>query len=176
MAPAARGASLGVGRGPIDRAHLSRYTAGDIALEQEILDLFAGQLPSTVGALKLAVTDRDWHLFAHTLKGSSRAVGAWRLAELALEAEGLREHRTPVSMALLMSEIDVAAAEVTAYVRGLKSPTAGVTAWIAALNWNWWPFKCAASYKGRLNAQSWQKSRLYNLTVNRRPSRLKPAW
>ncbi len=105
--------------GPIDRSHLSRFTGGDQDLEQEILDLFAGQMPATIKALKSAQTDRDWHLSAHTLKGSGRAVGAWRLADLAVQAEALRGQRDPDAVAQLIAEIEAAAADVAAYVGGL---------------------------------------------------------
>ena len=47
-------------------------------LEQEILALFIEQAPVTIDALKHAHTKRDWSIAAHTLKGSARAVGAWR--------------------------------------------------------------------------------------------------
>ncbi|MGO4683644.1 Hpt domain-containing protein [Hyphomicrobium sp. 2TAF46] len=75
---------------PIDLAHLRRYTLGDKALEDEVLRLFLAQLPETLAALRAAATERDWKIAAHTLKGSSRAVGAWRIASLAQEAEALR--------------------------------------------------------------------------------------
>ncbi|MBN9246850.1 MAG: Hpt domain-containing protein, partial [Hyphomicrobium sp.] len=75
---------------PIDLAHLRRYTLGDKALEDEVLRLFLAQLPETLAALRTAATERDWKIAAHTLKGSSRAVGAWRIASLAQEAEALR--------------------------------------------------------------------------------------
>lgn len=105
---------------PIDRAHLARYTGGDAALDTEILDLFASQLPSTIGALKLSQSDRDWHLFAHTLKGSARAVGAWRLAELGAEAETLRDNRDPQLVAANLAAIEQAAAEALIYINSLK--------------------------------------------------------
>ena len=72
---------------PIDRAHLVRYTLGDLRLEREILGLFVAQLPLTLESLSFAATDRDWQMAAHTLKGSGRAVGAWRVARLAQAAE-----------------------------------------------------------------------------------------
>lgn len=75
---------------PIDLAHLRRYTLGDKALEEEVLRLFLAQLPETLAALRSAATERDWKIAAHTLKGSCRAVGAWRIASLAQEAEALR--------------------------------------------------------------------------------------
>ena len=72
---------------PIDLKHLRRYTMGNIELEKEILELFLGQLPETIRSLREAASERDWHVAAHTLKGSGRAVGAWRVARLAEHAE-----------------------------------------------------------------------------------------
>lgn len=73
--------------GPIDHAHLGRYTLGNRALEVEVLQLFSGQAPETLAMLAQAVTAKDWHIAAHTLKGSARAVGAWEIARLAEVAE-----------------------------------------------------------------------------------------
>lgn len=72
---------------PIDRAHLARYTLGSPTLEREILGLFLAQLPLSIEQLRFAATDREWQIAAHTIKGSARSVGAWRVARLALEAE-----------------------------------------------------------------------------------------
>lgn len=75
------------GMEPIDRAHLSRYTLGSPSLEREIMGLFLAQLPLSIEQLRFAATDREWQIAAHTIKGSARAVGAWQIASLALEAE-----------------------------------------------------------------------------------------
>ncbi len=72
---------------PVDLKHLRRYTLGDQSLEREVLSLFLAQLPSTISALGAARTDKDWKVAAHTLKGSGRAVGAWRIARIAEQAE-----------------------------------------------------------------------------------------
>lgn len=72
---------------PVDLKHLRRYTLGDVKLEKEVLGLFLAQLPQTISALSGAVSDREWRIAAHTLKGSGRAVGAWRIARLAEQAE-----------------------------------------------------------------------------------------
>ena len=73
--------------GPIDHAHLDRYTLGNRELEIEVLGLFAGQAPATLEGLRTATCDRSWHMAAHTLKGSARAVGAWSIAAIAEDAE-----------------------------------------------------------------------------------------
>ena len=72
---------------PIDHAHLRRYTMGNRELEVEVLQLFAGQAPSTLRDLTEAQTQKAWHIAAHTLKGSARAVGAWQIAKIAADAE-----------------------------------------------------------------------------------------
>ncbi|MEZ5899585.1 MAG: Hpt domain-containing protein [Hyphomicrobiaceae bacterium] len=72
---------------PVDLKHLRRYTLGDSGLEKEVLELFLAQLPATIAALGAARTEKDWKVAAHTLKGSGRAVGAWRIARIAEQAE-----------------------------------------------------------------------------------------
>jgi HPt (histidine-containing phosphotransfer) domain-containing protein len=79
--------SPGGERDPIDHAYLRRFTLGDRALEHEVLGLFADQAPTYLLHLMAAESDRAWFEAAHALKGSARAVGAWRVALLAKQAE-----------------------------------------------------------------------------------------
>jgi HPt (histidine-containing phosphotransfer) domain-containing protein len=72
---------------PIDRAYLARFTLGNAALECEVLQLFADQVPLYLQALRDARTRKAWREAAHTIKGSASAVGAWRLAGVAEMAE-----------------------------------------------------------------------------------------
>jgi HPt (histidine-containing phosphotransfer) domain-containing protein len=74
---------------PIDRRYLARFTLGNMALEREVLELFAGQMPRYVEQLRAAANGKEWMLAAHTIKGSALAVGARRLASLAQMAERL---------------------------------------------------------------------------------------
>jgi HPt (histidine-containing phosphotransfer) domain-containing protein len=104
----------------IDHDHLRRYTMGDQQLELEILDLFAGELPKTLGSLRAARTDMDWKVAAHTLKGSARAVGAWRVAAAAVAAEkSLAIVYDPIGKAEAVAACEMAATNVIAYIRGL---------------------------------------------------------
>jgi HPt (histidine-containing phosphotransfer) domain-containing protein len=80
-------AAATAGLPPVDRAHLGRYTLGCPKLEREILGLFLAQLPLSIEQLRFSVTDREWQIAAHTIKGSARAVGAWHVGRLAFEAE-----------------------------------------------------------------------------------------
>jgi hypothetical protein len=67
---------------PIDLVHLTRETFGNRALEIEILSLFSRQICGIVDRLAQANTDERVRL-ARSLKGSARAIGAFRVAELA---------------------------------------------------------------------------------------------
>lgn len=73
----------------IDLAHLGRYTFGDLELQREVLGLFAGQLTASLDELRAADTADAWRRAAHTLKGSSHAIGATALAEAMQNAESL---------------------------------------------------------------------------------------
>jgi HPt (histidine-containing phosphotransfer) domain-containing protein len=107
----------------IDLEHLRRYTLGDPGLELEILGLFAGQLPITIGALEHATTDKDWGMAAHTLKGSARAVGAWPLAALAEDAERLTTNPDAGRRAAILRRLEAAADEARAYIAALARET-----------------------------------------------------
>jgi HPt (histidine-containing phosphotransfer) domain-containing protein len=71
----------------IDRAYLARFTLGNAALEREVLELFAAQVPVYLSRLREASTAKAWKEAAHTIKGSAAAIGAWRLARFAEMAE-----------------------------------------------------------------------------------------
>ncbi len=66
----------------IDRAHLASMTGGDRVLEREVLQLFAMQTRMLLGRMPDA-TPAEIGAFAHTLCGSARGIGAWRVAEAA---------------------------------------------------------------------------------------------
>jgi HPt (histidine-containing phosphotransfer) domain-containing protein len=105
---------------PIDIAHLRRFTLGDEVLEQEILALFIEQAPRTIDSLKHAYTKRDWSLAAHTLKGSARAVGAWRLARIAERLEAVGPPPGPAARDRLMRYLEQATGEARAHIEALN--------------------------------------------------------
>lgn len=70
---------------PIDLAHLGRMTLGDHAVEREVLAMFAAQAADL--ANRLAAMPADADRLVHTLKGSARAIGAFRVADAAAELE-----------------------------------------------------------------------------------------
>ena len=82
--------------GPLDSGHLARMTLGDAGLEREVLAMFSGQAAGLMARLaglpsdarSLETRSSEVLVLAHTLKGSARAIGAFRVADAteALEA------------------------------------------------------------------------------------------
>jgi HPt (histidine-containing phosphotransfer) domain-containing protein len=71
---------------PIDREHLARMTLGERSLEREVLELFDRQ-SDMLFARMCKSTPEVAAAAAHTLKGSARGVGAWRVANAAEAVE-----------------------------------------------------------------------------------------
>lgn len=104
---------------PVDLDHLRRYTLGDRALEMEVLQLFADQAPVTLADLRASRDDSSWRNAAHSLKGSARAVGAWRVAQYAQAAECLGADAPTRQRAL--EAVEGAVAEAAAYISALRT-------------------------------------------------------
>jgi HPt (histidine-containing phosphotransfer) domain-containing protein len=76
--------------GPIDIDHLKRMTLGDAGLEREVLAMFSAQsvrLTASLAAKSPNAKSADATALAHLLKGSARAIGAFRVAEAAESLE-----------------------------------------------------------------------------------------
>ena len=71
---------------PVDREHLFRMTLGDHGLEGEVLRLFDRQANMLIARMATAKPSCIKAL-AHTLDGSARGVGAWRVAQAAQDVE-----------------------------------------------------------------------------------------
>ncbi|MFT6671336.1 MAG: HPt (histidine-containing phosphotransfer) domain-containing protein [Afipia broomeae] len=84
----------------IDVQHLGRMTLGEAALEAEVLGLFAAQSADLVARLKTIPADAA--ALAHTLKGSARAIGAFRVAEAALGVEAAMKSDGDVAGAITL--------------------------------------------------------------------------
>ena len=100
----------------IDDSHLERMTLGDRRLEREGLELFVRQttmmLDRIVGAEPAMAAAT-----AHTLKGSARGIGAWRVAraaELLENAAGVGGHDDDVAEAI--TELKAASLEASAAI------------------------------------------------------------
>ena len=89
---------------PIDLVHLARTTLGDRSLEREVLQLFDRQSILLIARMR-AASPEGMAMLAHTLKGSARGIGAWRVARAAEALEqaggneigGALEHLTSVA-------------------------------------------------------------------------------
>ena len=66
----------------IDLKHLARMTLGERGLEVEVLTLFDRQAAVLLDHMRQAAPPAI-AAFAHTLKGSARGIGAWRVAAAA---------------------------------------------------------------------------------------------
>jgi HPt (histidine-containing phosphotransfer) domain-containing protein len=104
---------------PVDLVHLSRYTLGERELEREVLELFCSQSLIYIERLQTAPSGKDWKDAAHSLKGSATAIGAWRTAAAAANAEVLSSEAPPEARALRLREIESSVREAEDYIAGL---------------------------------------------------------
>lgn len=77
----------------LDRGHLRRMTAGDTALERELLQLFDTQCSVLMDRMAQCAPSARAGL-AHTLKGSALGIGAMLVAEAAAALETAGEGQT----------------------------------------------------------------------------------
>jgi HPt (histidine-containing phosphotransfer) domain-containing protein len=103
--------------GPIDTEHLQRMTLGDAGLEREVLAMFSAQAVSLIGTL--ATLPSEAGALAHTLKGSARAIGAFRVADAAACLEAVIQNGDDPAEALteLKEAIAQARAAIDAMLR-----------------------------------------------------------
>jgi HPt (histidine-containing phosphotransfer) domain-containing protein len=94
---------------PLDVAHLARMTFGDRDLEREVLQLFMRQSAILLERMRGAPT-AALVVSAHTLQGSARNVGAWRVARAAerLEQAAGDPNRQQLALAELVAALDEA--------------------------------------------------------------------
>ena len=71
---------------PIDVAHLARMTLGDPSLEREVLQLYDRQADMLLTRMQ-QMKPAGAAAHAHTLKGSSSGIGAWKVARAAAAVE-----------------------------------------------------------------------------------------
>ena len=99
----------------LDENHLGRMTLGDRRLEHEVLEIFARQnsliLKRIVSAEPGLVAAA-----AHTLKGSARGVGAWRVARAAERLEQAATQADEDAMKAALVELEAASFDVCAAI------------------------------------------------------------
>jgi HPt (histidine-containing phosphotransfer) domain-containing protein len=93
---------------PVDFDHLKRMTLGEEALEREVLRMFLKQATRLLDAL--AGLPAETSTLTHTLKGSARAIGAFRLADRAAALEEVARNGGDLAAPLAALEAAVAEA------------------------------------------------------------------
>jgi HPt (histidine-containing phosphotransfer) domain-containing protein len=105
---------------PIDLVHLARMTLGDRSLEREVLQLFDRQTSLLIARMRSASPEGVATL-AHTMKGSARGIGAWRVARAA-EAVELAEGTDAAAIVKALDQLAAASDEARAVIAELLLP------------------------------------------------------
>jgi HPt (histidine-containing phosphotransfer) domain-containing protein len=108
--------SIAPGEQAIDLDHLSKMTLGERSLEREVLELFDQQATMLIGRMREAAP-AVIAATAHTLKGSARGIGAWRVARAAEAVERSACDETRLKHAV--DRLDASVAETKAVIADL---------------------------------------------------------
>lgn len=104
----------------IDLKHLARMTLGERGLEAEVLMLFDRQAALLLDHMRQAAAPAI-AAFAHTLKGSARGIGAWRVAAAA-EVVEINAARDAGEVADAVARLAVAVDEARAVIAAWLEP------------------------------------------------------
>lgn len=105
----------------LDLVHLARQTFGDRELERELLMLFEAQCRRLVPVVRGQGTPTERGDAAHTLKGAARAVGAWRIAQVADRVEAVLAGKSPAEeLDSLLADLERAVRETGEAARRLS--------------------------------------------------------
>jgi HPt (histidine-containing phosphotransfer) domain-containing protein len=96
--------------------HLAHVTLGERSLEIEVLRLFERQAELLLARMR-EVGPEGVATLAHTLLGSAKGVGAWRVAAAAAAAECAVKEHTPLDPA--MAGLAASVAEARRAIAGL---------------------------------------------------------
>jgi HPt (histidine-containing phosphotransfer) domain-containing protein len=99
----------------IDEEHLKRMTLGDRALEQDLLRIFVRQIATILD--RITVHDRAAiAAAAHTMIGSARGIGAWRVAAAAEQLACTADEGNERDLGEAIAALKLASLEVTAAI------------------------------------------------------------
>ena len=73
----------------IDFDHIKQYVGDDLELTKEVFGLFKNQVEMWSRGMVATADDDAWGAVMHSLKGSARAVGAHKLADLCDKGEAM---------------------------------------------------------------------------------------
>ena len=99
----------------IDDEHLERITLGDRRLEREVLQIFVRQsamMLERISGEQPAVLA----MAAHTLIGSARGIGAWRVADAAERLERASREGRSEDISEAIADLKAASLEATAAI------------------------------------------------------------
>jgi HPt (histidine-containing phosphotransfer) domain-containing protein len=103
----------------IDLVHLRRMTLGEKSLEAEVLALFDRQADMLLTRMEQAAPAAA-AAFAHTIKGSARGIGAWRVAEAAEAVERAAAGSAPGMLTTAIDGLGVAIHEAQGTIAALR--------------------------------------------------------
>ena len=103
---------------PIDVTHLARMTLGDACLEHEVLQLYDRQAELLLARIQ-QVTPTAAAAYAHTLKGSSRGIGAFKVARAAEAVEFAATTNTEADVAAAINHLGAEIGEARAVIAEL---------------------------------------------------------
>lgn len=96
----------------LDRTHFNYMTAGDRALQLEVVALFRAQAETWRAACDVG---EGWREAVHTLKGSARGIGLAALAAACASAEAAPEGQMAGALAQVRAALDEALAALDAF-------------------------------------------------------------
>jgi HPt (histidine-containing phosphotransfer) domain-containing protein len=99
----------------IDDDHLARMTLGDQALEREVLEIFLRQATLMIERIEGSAPGLA-AAAAHTLTGSARGIGAWRVAQAAERLEQAAGHAGEAALDEAVDALKAAAVEAGAAI------------------------------------------------------------
>jgi len=99
----------------IDLVHLGRMTLGERSLEAEVLALFDRQADMLLARM-MSASPPAVAAFAHTLKGSARGIGAWRVGEAAQAVEAATCSSVAADLAQAVEQLAAAIREANAAI------------------------------------------------------------
>jgi HPt (histidine-containing phosphotransfer) domain-containing protein len=99
----------------LDEDHLARMTLGDQALEREVLEIFVRQNALMLGRIADAGPARVAEA-AHTLSGSARGIGAWRVARAAERLERASGESCQQGLTHALADLEAASLEACAAI------------------------------------------------------------
>lgn len=102
-------------RRAIDNEHLERITLGDRRLECEVLQIFVRQSAMMLERICNGQPDA-LSMAAHTLVGSARGIGAWRVAGAAETLERASRGGRDAEISKAIAELKAASLEATAAI------------------------------------------------------------